>query len=425
MTPMRFRSCIREIKELPMTKPFDIEPVRQDFPILSREVNGSPLVYLDNSATTQKPLVVIDAINNYYRDQNSNVHRGVHTLSQEATTAYENARENIRQFINAEHTYECLFTKGTTDSINLVATAYGGENIKAGDEILISTLEHHSNIVPWQMLCERTGASLKVIEIHQDGSLDLASFENLLSEKTKLLAINHVSNSLGTVNPIAELIARAHSVGAKVLIDGAQGAPHYPVDVQALDVDFYSLSAHKLFGPTGVGVLYGKEALLNAMPPYQGGGNMIKKVTFEKTTYNELPHKYEPGTPNIVGGIGLSAAIDYLNQFDPREIISHEQALLAAATEGLQEIAGIRFIGTAKNKASIISFLLNGAHPFDVGTLLDQQGVAVRTGHHCCQPLMDFYNIPGTIRASFSFYNNQTDVESFLSAMHRAAKMLS
>ncbi|MFT5259911.1 MAG: cysteine desulfurase/selenocysteine lyase [Saprospiraceae bacterium] len=408
-----------------MTQTFDVEAVRRDFPILSTEVNGSPLVYLDNGATTQKPAAVIEAIDNYYRTQNSNVHRGVHTLSQEATTAYEHARENIQQFINAKHSHECLFTRGTTDSINLVATAYGNQNIKVGDEILISTMEHHSNIVPWQMLCERTGANLKVIGLHQDGSLDHDSFDSLLSEKTKILALPHVSNSLGTVNPIAELIVKAHSVGAKVLIDGAQGAPHYPVDVQALDVDFYTLSAHKLFGPTGVGVLYGKEALLNAMPPYQGGGNMIQKVTFEKTTYNELPHKYEPGTPNIVGGIGLGAAIDYLNQYDPNEIIAHEQAILAAATKGLQEIEGVRIIGTSNNKASVISFLLDGAHPFDVGTLLDQQGIAVRTGHHCCQPLMDFYNIPGTIRASFSLYNNQTDVDTFLAAMRRAAKMLS
>ncbi len=408
-----------------MTRTVDVEAIRRDFPILSREVNGNPLVYLDNGATTQKPTSVIEVIKDYYRDQNANVHRGVHTLSQQATTSYEHARENIRQFINATHTHECLFTKGTTDSINLVATAYGNQNIKAGDEILISTMEHHSNIVPWQMLCEYTGASLKVIEIHQDGSLNLESFENLLSEKTKLLAISHVSNSLGTVNPIAELITKAHNVDAKVLIDGAQGAPHFSVDVQALDVDFYSMSGHKLFGPTGVGVLYGKEHLLNAMPPYQGGGNMIQKVTFEKTTYNELPHKYEPGTPNIVGGLGLSAAIDYLNQFDINEIVAHESALLRSATEGLQDIAGIRLIGTADNKASVISFLLDGAHPFDVGTLLDQQGIAVRTGHHCCQPLMDFYNIPGTIRASFAFYNSQADVDAFLAATRRAANMLS
>lgn len=408
-----------------MTKYFDVEAVRKEFPILSREVNGSPLVYLDNGATTQKPAAVIDVIEAYYRQQNSNVHRGVHTLSQEATTLYEHARENVRQFIGAEHSYECLFTKGTTDSINMVASSFGGQTIGTGDEILISTMEHHANIVPWQMLCERTGANLKVIDITLDGALDLSSFDRLLSERTKILAVSHVSNALGTINPVAELITKAHAVGAKVLVDGAQGLPHFPVDVQALDVDFYTFSGHKLFGPTGVGILYGREALLNAMPPYQGGGNMIKKVTFEKTTYNELPHKFEPGTPNIAGGLGLSAAIDYVSGLDAAAVQEHENTLLQNATQGLTEIEGINIIGTAENKASVLSFLLDGAHPFDVGTLLDQQGIAVRTGHHCCQPLMDYYETPGTIRASFTFYNTQADVDAFLKATRRAASMLS
>ncbi len=408
-----------------MSARFDIDAIRLDFPILHREVNGRPLVYLDNGATTQKPTTVIDAIDGYYRRQNSNVHRGVHTLSQEATTLFEQAREQARQFLGAAHAHEVLFTKGTTDSINLVASAFGQQFIKAGDEILISAMEHHANIVPWQMLCERTGAVLKVIDITPNGALDMASFGSLLNKKTKLLAISHVSNALGIINPVAEMIKQAHTMGAKVLVDGAQAAPHFAVDVQALDADFYTFSGHKVFGPTGIGILYGKEALLNAMPPYQGGGNMISKVTFAKTTYNELPHKFEPGTPNIAGGVGLSAALKYMQGLDSATLQAHEHTLLKTATEGLEQIAGINIIGTAPDKASVISFLLDGAHPFDVGTLLDQQGIAVRTGHHCCQPLMDYYQTPGTVRASFSLYNNVADVQAFLVATQRAADMLS
>ena len=398
--------------------------MRRDFPILSREINGSPLVYLDNGATTQKPAAVIDTIDEYYREHNSNVHRGVHSLSQLATTLYEHARENVRRFIGAGYAEEILFTKGTTDSINLVASAFGDAFIKAGDEIIISAMEHHANIVPWQMLCQRKGAQLKVIEITPEGELNLDSFAQLLCDKTRLVAITQVSNALGSINPVKSIISQARAMGAKTLIDGAQAVPHFPINVQALDVDFYAFSGHKLFGPTGVGILYGKQELLNAMPPYQGGGNMIKKVTFEKTTYNELPHKFEPGTPNIAGGIGLSAAIDYLTALDAQAIQEHEHQLLQSATEGLNQIKGLKIIGTTKNKASVISFLIDGTHPFDVGTLLDQQGIAVRTGHHCCQPLMDYYKIPGTIRASFSLYNNQADVDAFLEATQRAANML-
>jgi cysteine desulfurase/selenocysteine lyase len=407
-----------------MTANFDIKSVRRDFPILSRKINGSPLVYLDNGATTHKPATVIDAINEYYREHNSNVHRGVHSLSQFATTLYEQARENVRRFIGAEYAHEVLFTKGTTDSINLVASAFGDAFIGAGDEIIISAMEHHANIVPWQMLCQRKGAQLKVIEITPEGELNLDSFARLLCDKTRLVAVTQVSNTLGTINPVEIIINQAHTMGAKVLIDGAQAVPHFPVNVQALDADFYVFSGHKMFGPTGVGILYGKQSLLNAMPPYQGGGNMIKKVTFEKTTYNELPHKFEPGTPNIAGGIGLSAAIDYLEALEAKAMQAHEHHLLQTATEGLKQIKGLKIIGTAKSKVGVISFLIDGTHPFDVGTLLDQQGVAVRTGHHCCQPLMDYYQTPGTIRASFALYNNQADVNAFLKATQRSANML-
>lgn len=407
-----------------MTANSDIKSVRRDFPILSREINGSPLVYLDNGATTHKPATVIDTIDEYYREHNSNVHRGVHSLSQFATTLYEHARENVRRFIGAEYAHEILFTKGTTDSINLVASAFGDAFIRAGDEIIISAMEHHANIVPWQMLCQRKGAQLKVIEITPEGELNLDSFTRLLCDKTRLVAVTQVSNTLGTINPVEIIINQAHTMGAKVLIDGAQAVPHFPVNVQALDADFYAFSGHKMFGPTGVGILYGKQSLLNAMPPYQGGGNMIKKVTFEKTTYNELPHKFEPGTPNIAGGIGLSAAIDYLEALEAKAMQAHEHHLLQTATEGLKQIKGLKIIGTAKNKIGVISFLIDGTHPFDVGTLLDQQGVAVRTGHHCCQPLMDYYQIPGTIRASFALYNNQADVNTFLKAMQRSVNML-
>ena len=402
-----------------------MDSVRKDFPILSRSVNGRPLVYLDNGATSQKPQSVIDTIDLYYREQNSNIHRGVHHLSQLATTAYEQARETVRAFINAAHSHEVLFNRGTTDGINLVASSWGRSNLQPGDEVMISAMEHHSNIVPWQMICEQQGAVLKVIPIHHSGELDMAAFDALLSDKTRMVAVAHVSNALGTINPVEEIIARSHGRGAVVLLDGAQCVPHMRADVQALDVDFYAFSGHKVFGPTGVGVLYGKESLLNAMPPYQGGGDMIEKVTFEKTTYNKLPHKFEAGTPNIVGGLGLAAAIDYVSQFDPEALAVHEQDLLEYATAQLLQIPGLKIIGTAAHKASVISFIIAGQHPFDVGTLLDQQGVAVRTGHHCTQPLMDFYGIPGTVRASFAIYNNRADIDALVAALQKAVQMLS
>jgi cysteine desulfurase / selenocysteine lyase len=403
----------------------DIQKIRADFPILSQKVRGKQLVYLDNAATTQKPQVVIDAISKYYSEQNSNIHRGVHFLSQQATTAYEDARKNIQQFINAPKSEQIILTKGTTDGINLVAHSFGKAFVKQGDEIIISALEHHSNIVPWQMLCEDRGAKLKVIPINQKGELLLEEFKKLLSPKTKLVAVNHISNTLGTINPIEEIIALSHTVGAKVLIDGAQAVAHTKVDVQQLDCDFYVFSGHKLFGPTGIGVLYGKEELLNAMPPYQGGGDMIKTVTFEKTEYNDLPHKFEAGTPNIVGGIGLGAAIEYVNSIGLENIAQQENDLLHYATEQLKMIDGIRFIGEADKKTSVISFIVDGAHPFDVGTILDQLGIAVRTGHHCTQPLMDFYQIPGTVRASFSFYNTKEEVDTLVEGLKKAMQMLS
>ncbi|MFP5470041.1 MAG: SufS family cysteine desulfurase [Bacteroidia bacterium] len=412
---------------------FDVNNIRKDFPILSQKVRGKQLVYLDNAATTQKPQVVIDAINKYYSEQNSNIHRGVHFLSQQATTAYEDARKNIQQFINAPKSEQIIFTKGTTDGINLVAHSFGKAFVKPGDEIIISALEHHSNIVPWQMLCEDRGATLKVIPINQKGELLLEEFKKLLSPKTKLVAVNHISNTLGTINPIEDIIRlvrekvsplRGDGRGAAILIDGAQAVAHTKVDVQKLDCDFYVFSGHKLFGPTGIGVLYGKEELLNAMPPYQGGGDMIKTVTFEKTEYNDLPHKFEAGTPNIVGGIGLGVAIDYVNRIGLENIAQQENALLHYATEQLKTIKGIRFIGEADKKTSVISFLVDGAHPFDVGTILDQLGIAVRTGHHCTQPLMDFYQIPGTVRASFSFYNTKEEVDILVEGLKKAKQML-
>ena len=407
-----------------MAASFDIESVRQDFPILQQSVNDCPLTYLDNGATTQKPAQVIDTIDEYYRKHNSNVHRGVHSLSQLATTRYEHARENVRRFLNAEHPHEVLFTRGTTDGINLVASSFGEAFVKPGDEIIISAMEHHANIVPWQMMCEKRGARLRVIDITPEGELKLDCYSRLLNERTRLVAITHVSNVLGTINPVADMIRQAHAVGASVLVDGAQSVPHFRVDVQALDADFYTFSGHKLFGPTGVGILYGKQALLEALPPYQGGGNMIEKVTFEKTTYGKLPHKFEPGTPNIAGGYGLSAALDYLATLDIEAAQAHERALLESATGGLMEIPGMKIYGTAAHKASVLSFLVEGTHPLDVGTILDQMGVAVRTGHHCCQPLMDFYGVPGTIRASFTIYNNQADVDTLVTATQRAARML-
>jgi cysteine desulfurase/selenocysteine lyase len=406
------------------SKNMDIEKIRADFPILQQQVNGKPLVYLDNGATTQKPQVVIDAIADYYRTTNSNVHRGAHTLSDQATQMFENARTTLQKFLNAKKSEEIIWTRGTTDAINLVAQTWVRSNIKAGDEIIISGMEHHSNIVPWQMVCEQTGAILKIIPVLEDGTLDYDGYLKLLSDKTKFVAVVHVSNALGTVNPVEDIIREAQKVGAKTLLDGAQAIAHWDIDVQALDCDFYVFSGHKLFGPTGLGVLYGKEALLNAMPPYQGGGEMILHVSFEKTTYNVLPYKFEAGTPNIAGAIGMAAAVDYVNSLDRIALAKHEDALLARANELAAKTDGIRIIGTSKNKVSVLSFLIEGTHPHDVGTLLDQQGIAVRTGHHCTMPLMDQFGIPGTVRASFTFYNTLEEVDALFKAIEKVKMFL-
>lgn len=402
---------------------FNIQKIRSDFPILSRKVNGYPLVYLDNAATSQKPQQVIDAIVDYYSNYNANIHRGVHTLSQEATDAYEAARQKIQTHFNAKETYEILFTAGTTHGINLVASGFS-EILKEGDEIVVSALEHHSNIVPWQMLCERTGAILKVIPMNEEGTLLMDEYDNLLSEKTKLVFVNHISNALGTINPIEEIIKKAHKVGAAVLIDGAQSCSHIKPDFQKLDVDFYVTSAHKMCGPTGIGILYMKEEWGNKLPPYQGGGEMIAEVTFEKTTYAGLPHKFEAGTPNICGGIAFGAAIDYLNAIGFKAIEKHENELLEYATKKLLEIEGLRIYGTGL-KTSVVSFNIEGIHPYDIGTIVDKLGIAVRTGHHCAQPIMDFYKIPGTVRASFAFYNTLEEVDALVDAVKKAKTMLS
>ena len=402
----------------------DIDKVRADFPILKEKVNGKPLVYFDNAATSQKPQVVIDSIVNYYTTINSNIHRGVHTLSQKATDAYEAARLKIQQHFNAKNSYEIILTAGTTHSINIVATGFTSL-LNKGDEIIVSALEHHSNIVPWQMLCERTEAILKVIPMNLDGELVMSEYDNLLSNKTKLVFVNHVSNALGTINPIEDIIEKAHNVGAAVLIDGAQSCPHIKPDVQALNVDFYVASAHKLCGPTGVGVLYGKEEWLNKLPPYQGGGEMIKKVTFEKTTYADLPHKFEAGTPNICGGIAFGTALDYMNSIGFDNIAAYEHELLEYATKRLLEIEDLKIYGTSKNKTAVISFNIGNIHPFDIGSIIDKLGIAVRTGHHCAQPIMDFYKIPGTIRASFSFYNTFEEIDALIAALLKAKMMLS
>ncbi|MDG1475598.1 MAG: cysteine desulfurase [Vicingaceae bacterium] len=402
----------------------DLESIRKDFPILTRKVNGKPLIYFDNGATSQKPQAVIAAIEKYYTLENSNIHRGIHTLSQEATEAYEAARNTVQHFLNAEHSKEIIFTSGTTGSLNLLASSIGKKHINQGDEIIISTMEHHSNIVPWQMLCEEKGAILKVVPINDKGEFLMNEFENLLSDKTKLVSVTHVSNTLGTINPVKEIIAKAHQKGALVIIDGAQAVPHTKVDVRNLDCDFYVFSAHKMLGPTGVGILYGKESLLNDLPPYQGGGDMIKTVTFEKTTYNELPHKFEAGTPNIAGGIGLAAAIDYMNKIGVDKIEAHEHELLSYATKEIKQIEGIRIIGEANNKASVLSFLVDGTHPSDIGMIIDKLGIAIRTGHHCTEPLMDRFDIPGTARASFAFYNTIEEIDTFIHALKRAIKML-
>jgi cysteine desulfurase/selenocysteine lyase len=401
-----------------------IEKIRSDFPILSKKVNGKQLIYFDNGATSQKPLSVIEAIDTYYKNQNANIHRGVHTLSQEITVAYENSRATIQKHLNATHSHEIIFTGGTTASINLVADSFSKKHIQAGDEIIISAMEHHSNILPWQKVCEEKGAVLKVIPINTDGELLIDEFQKLLSSKTKIVAITHISNTLGTINPIKEIIQLSHAKNIPVMIDGAQAVPHTAVDVQELGCDFYVFSGHKLFGPTGVGILYGKEKWLNELPPYQVGGGTIKTVTFEKTEYADLPLKFEAGTPHIAGGIGLAAAIDYINEIGLKNIAAYEHKLLMYATEQLNKIEGLKIIGTAKNKASVISFVVDGLHPFDMGVLLDAQGIAVRTGHHCTQPLMNFYNVPGTIRASFAFYNTKDEIGHFIFALNKSIQRL-
>lgn len=401
----------------------DINKVRADFPILSRTVNGKPLVYFDNGATSQKPQIVIDAISDYYQEINANIHRGVHTLSQLATDAYEISRGKLQNHINAKFAHEVIFTSGTTHGINSVANGFASL-LNPGDEVLVSALEHHSNIVPWQMLCEKTRAVLKVIPMDENGELIMAEYDKLLSDKTKIVTVNHISNALGTVNPVKYMIDRAHEFGAAILIDGAQAVPHLKPDVQALDCDFYVFSGHKMCGPTGVGILYGKEAWLNKLPPYQGGGEMIKEVTFEKTTYADLPHKFEAGTPDIAGGIVLGTAVDYLNSIGFDNIQQQELELLEYATKQLLEIEGLKIYGTAKEKTSVVSFNIEGIHPYDIGTIVDKLGIAVRTGHHCAQPIMNFFNIPGTIRASFSFYNTKEEIDVMVQAVKKAQMML-
>ena len=401
-----------------------IDKIREDFPILNRTVNGKPLVYFDNAATSQTPQVVIDAIVDYYSNYNANIHRGVHTLSQEATDKYEEARIKVQQHFNAKHAHEIILTAGTTHSINIVASGFSAL-LQKGDEIIVSALEHHSNIVPWQMLCEKTDAILKVIPMNLDGSLQMDVYHTLVNEKTKVVFCNHVSNALGIVNPIEEIIKKAHQFGAAVLIDGAQATPHIKPDVQALNVDFYVASAHKLCGPTGVGLLYGKQEWLEKIPPYQGGGEMIDTVTFEKTTYAGLPHKFEAGTPNICGGIAFGAGLDYMNAVGFNNIAAYEAELLAYGTAELLKIEGVKIYGTTEEKTAVISFNVGEIHPYDIGVILDKLGIAVRTGHHCAQPIMDFYKIPGTIRASFSFYNTKEEIAIFITALKRAVLMLS
>lgn len=403
----------------------DVGALRKDFPILERTMNGRQMVFLDSAASSQKPQAVLKALDDYYRYTNANVHRGVYQLSQEATDAFEAARKTIARFIHAPSDKEVLFVRGTTEGINLVASSFGRPFLKAGDEILISTMEHHSNIVPWQLIAEQTGAQLKVWPINPAGELIWEQAEELMGPKVKILAITHISNALGTINPVKEIIELAHSRGIPVLLDGAQAIPHLKVDVQDLDVDFYTFSGHKMFGPTGIGILYGKEKWLHQMPPYHGGGEMIERVTFEKTTYNELPHKFEAGTPDISGAIGLAAAVDYIESIGHEAIAQHEHELLEYATQQLSSIHGLRIIGTAAQKASVVSFLVAGMHPYDIGALLDKMGIAVRTGHHCTQPLMDWYGIPGTVRASFAFYNSREEVDRLVEGVRRAVQMLS
>lgn len=401
----------------------DLAAIRQDFPILHQQINGHPLVYLDNAASSQKPNQVIDAVANYYRQDNANVHRGVHRLSQRATDAYEGARDKVRGFINAQTDKEIIFVRGATEAVNLVAQSFVRPLLQAGDEILISHMEHHANIVPWQMLCEQTGAKLNIIPMTTAGELDLSTLDELLTSKTKIMAIGHVSNALGTINPIKEMIAKAHAKNIPVLVDGAQAVPHMIVDVQDLDCDFYVFSGHKMFAPTGIGALYGKQALLEAMSPWQGGGDMILSVSFAHTEYNELPYKFEAGTPNIAGAIGLGAAIDYMNSLGITNLAAHEHALLIAATEKVTALSGVRIIGTAKQKASVLSFMIDGIHPHDIGTIFDQQGLAIRTGHHCAQPVMQFYGIPATARASFAFYNTFDEIDALIGGIKKVQEL--
>jgi cysteine desulfurase/selenocysteine lyase len=411
------------MKDLNSNTPFDVEKVRMDFPILSRTVNGKPLIYFDNAATSQTPQQVIDVIVDYYSNYNANIHRGVHTLSQEATDKYEEARQTIQKHFNAEHTHEIIFTSGTTHSINLVANGFASF-LNKNDTVLVSALEHHSNIVPWQMLCEKTKATLKVIPMTSEGTLDMTAYEDLLLLNPKLVFVNHISNALGTINPIEEMIQKAHLVGAAVLVDGAQACPHIKPDVQALDVDFYVTSGHKMCGPTGVGMLYAKESWLHKLPPYQGGGEMISDVTFEKTTYADLPHKFEAGTPNICGGIAFGAAIDYMNSIGFEVISAYEHELLEYATEKLNAIEGMQIYGPTTNKTSVISFNIEGVHAYDLGTIVDKLGIAIRTGQHCAQPIMDFFKVSGTARASFCFYNTKKEIDTFVEGVKKAAMML-
>jgi len=402
---------------------FDVAEIRKDFPILKQKVHGKPLVYFDNGATSQKPQQVIDALSRYYSAENSNIHRGVHDLSERATAAYETAREKIRAFINAPTDKEIIFVRGTTEAINLVAQSYGRSFLKTGDEIIVSAMEHHSNIVPWQILCEQVGAYLRVIPINHDGEILMDEYRRLLNERTKLVSVTHVSNALGTVVPVKEIVALAHQRGVPVLLDGAQAVPHLKVDVQDLDCDFYAFSGHKVFGPTGVGVLYGRAEMLEKMPPYQSGGDMISLVTFEKTHYNVLPYKFEAGTPNIAGGIGLGAAIDYLDGLDWQQVEAHERQLLSYATDQLSKIDAARIIGTAEEKAGVVSFVIDHVHAHDVGTILDQEGVAIRAGHHCAMPVMQRFGVPATARASFAFYNTTAEIDVMVQAIHRVLKV--
>ncbi|MBZ5725812.1 MAG: cysteine desulfurase [Acidobacteriia bacterium] len=404
---------------------FDVETIREDFPVLKQSIHGKPLVYLDSAATAQKPHAVVDAIRRFHEVDCANIHRGVHELSQRSTAAYEETRAKAKKFLNARTKNELIFVRGTTEGINLVASSWGRGNVKPGDEIVISALEHHSNIVPWQMLCEEREAKLRIIPMNDRGELLLEEYEKLLGPRTRMVAVSHVSNALGTINPVARIVEMAHNAGALALIDGAQAAPHMKIDVQALDADFYTFSGHKVFGPTGIGILYGKSKLLNAMPPYQGGGDMIKTVTFEKTTYADLPYKFEAGTPNIAGGIGLGAALDYVNRIGLDKIAAYEHELLVYGTEALSEIPGLRIIGTAREKAAVLSFIIEGIHPHDIGTVLDRQGIAVRTGHHCAQPVMDWFHVPATTRASMAFYNTFAELDALAAGLQKVKEIFS